>query len=157
MKKIKTADLRMAISGKKRKEKSQHKKQVKFLTKKDFSKDISEVFLYKRGKKTGQLTKKSVIFEIGDLELRLSLFFDTKSPKKFNVTEWFNRKSYGEKFLISELLHKFIIEKVYKDYSETVHNVMSDVVEGEDKNIIGYFIEILNHTDLGNLDDYLIG
>ena len=156
MKKIKTTDLSMAISGIKKKEKKEQKKQGKFLTKKDFSKDLSEVCFYKRGKETGQVTNNSVVFEMGNLELRISLFFDTKCPKKFNVAEWFYRKSFEGKFLIGELLLKLIDEKLYKDYRESIHCVSCNVVDGEDKNIIGYFIEFFNHADFEDLDKYIL-
>ena len=121
MKKIKTEDLRKAFSSKKRKEKKQQKqqmkqmKQMKFLTKKNFNKDIKVESLYYKGKETGQVTDNAVVFEAGNLELRISLFFETEVPEKFNVADWFYKKSFEEKFLIGELLLKLIDKKVYKN------------------------------------------
>ncbi|MFH6969860.1 hypothetical protein [Flavobacterium sp. FlaQc-28] len=162
MKKIKTEDLRKAFSSKKRKEKKQQKqqmkqmKQMKFLTKKNFNKDIKVESLYYKGKETGQVTDNAVVFEAGNLELRISLFFETEVPEKFNVADWFYKKSFEEKFLIGELLLKLIDKKVYKDYREEIHCEFCNVVDGEDKNIIGYCIEIFNHTDFEEEDEYIL-
>jgi len=112
------------------------------ITKKTIRKSKSTIGLQMELIKTGQLTENCAIFNIQGSELRLSLIFDKKINKDFDVESWYNNQPITQKEKLSQMFYN-ILDKNVKSYAErTTRFLTSDTVGGESSKILSYFITV---------------
>lgn len=128
-------------------------KSVVMVTEKELRASKSTIQITSKLIRSGQLTSNSVIFDdivkSSGCNVHLSLIYRDKAPIEFDVLSWYKGKSYTMKERISELMLGIVFnEERVKHFLEQeagmrmVRHITSDVVTGEDKNLIGYLFNI---------------
>lgn len=145
------------ISYKQKRKKHKKQEHKSLITKKEMRDSISSTALAFRGMKNGQLTENSVIFDDvikgSGINIHLSLFFKNQAPFDFDVKNWYEVKTLVMKERISNLMLDIALgDKFQKEYKDNFLNqqsgfklarcVTSDVVDGEQEDIIGYLFQI---------------
>lgn len=133
--------------------KNRIKKSVKKVTEKELRASQSTLMIVSRLIRTGQLTENSVIFDDivkgSGINVHLSLIFKDIAPVEFNVLSWYRGLSDVMKERVSSLMLSIVFNEEKMEFflkSETgtrmARGITSDVVTGENRNLIGYLFNI---------------
>lgn len=133
--------------------KNRIKKSVKKVTEKELRASQSTLMIVSRLIRTGQLTENSVIFDDivkgSGINIHLSLIFKDIAPVEFNVLSWYRGLSDVMKERVSSLMLSIVFNEEKMEFflkSETgtrmARGITSDVVTGENRNLIGYLFNI---------------
>ena len=133
--------------------KNRIRKSVRKVTEKELRASKSTFMMTSKLIGTGQLTENSVIFDDivkgSEINVHLSLIFRDKAPVEFNVLSWYRGLSDVMKERVSSLMLSIVFNEEKMEFflkSETgtrmVRGITSDVVTGENRNLIGYLFNI---------------
>ena len=133
--------------------KNRIKKSVKKITEKELRASKSTLIMTSKLIRTGQLTENSVIFDDivkgSGINVHLSLIFRDKAPVEFNVLSWYRGLSDVMKERVSSLMLRIVFNEEKMEYflkseygTRLVRCITSDVVTGENRNLIGYLFNI---------------
>ena len=133
--------------------KNRIKKSVKKVTEKELRASQSTFMMTTKLIRTGQLTENSVIFDDivkgSGINVHLSLIFRDKEPVEFNVLSWYRGLSDVMKERVSSLMLSIVFNEEKMEFflksesgTRLVRCITSDVVTGENRNLIGYLFNI---------------
>ena len=133
--------------------KNRIRKSVMKVTEKELSESKSTIMITSKLIRTGQLTENSVIFDDivkgSGINVHLSLIFRDKAPVEFNVLSWYRGLSDVMKERVSSLMLSIVFNEEKMEFflksesgTRLVRCITSDVVTGENRNLIGYLFNI---------------
>jgi hypothetical protein len=133
--------------------KNRIRKSVRKVTEKELRASKSTFMMTSKLIRTGQLTENSVIFDDivkgSGINVHLSLIFRDKAPVEFNVLSWYRGLSDVMKERVSSLMLNIVFNEEKMEFflksesgTRLVRCITSDVVTGENRNLIGYLFNI---------------